>query len=68
MMGRDHMKIGYESINHNAVRLIKDLLESRYNLIEVDKQNQERGYLLMTLGEIAGIIEMADAMKEVLKA
>ena len=68
MMGSDHMKIGYESINHNAVRLIKDLLESRYDLIEVDKQNQERGYLLMTLGEVAGIIEMADAMKEVLKA
>jgi hypothetical protein len=62
------MKIGYESINHNAVRLIKDLLESRYELIEEDKQNQERGYLLMTIGEIAGIIEMADAMKEVLKA
>jgi hypothetical protein len=67
-MGSDHMKVGYESINHNAVRLIKDLLESRYDLIEVDKQNQERGYLLMTIGEIAGIIEMADAMKEVLKA
>ena len=62
------MKIDTESINHNAVRLIKDLLESRYDLIEEDKQNQELGYLIMTLGEISGIIEMADAMKEVLKA
>lgn len=62
------MKINEECINHNAVRMIKDLLESRYDLIEEDKQNQERGYLLMTIGEIAGIIEMADAMKEVLKA
>ena len=35
---------------------------------EETKQYKERGYLLMTLGEIAGIIEMADAMKEVLKA
>jgi hypothetical protein len=61
------MRINEECINHNAVRLIKDLLESRYDLIEEDKQNQERGYLLMTLGEIAGIIEMANAMKEVLK-
>lgn len=61
------MKINEECINHNAVRMIKDLLESRYELIEEDKQNQERGYLLMTLGEIAGIIKMADAMKEVLK-
>jgi hypothetical protein len=62
------MKINEDCINHNAVRLIKDLLESRYEMIEEDKQNIERGYLLMTLGEIAGIIEMADAMKEVLKA
>ena len=62
------MKINEECVNHNAVRLIKDLLESRYDLIEEDKQNQERGYLLMTIGEIAGIIEMTDAMKEVLKA
>ena len=62
------MRICEECINHNAVRLIKDLLESRYDLIEEDKQDQELGYLIMTLGEIAGIIEMADAMKEVLKA
>lgn len=62
------MKIDTESINHNAVRLIKELVESRYDLIEEDKKDQEREYLIMTLGEIAGIIEMADAMKEVLKA
>ena len=62
------MKIDTESINHNAVMMIKDLLESRYDLIEEDKQDQELGYLIMTIGEIAGIIEMADAMKEVLKA
>ena len=63
------MRICEENINHNAVSLIKDLVESRYDLIENNEQNQmqERGYLLMTLGEIAGIIEMADAMKEVLK-
>lgn len=60
------MRISEENINHNAVRLLKDLLESRYDLIEEDKQDQELGYLIMTLGEIAGIIEMADAMKEVL--
>lgn len=62
------MRISKENINNNSVRLIKDLLESRYDLIEEDKQDQELGYLIMTLGEIAGIIEMADAMKEVLKA
>ena len=62
------MRINGENINYNAVRLIKDLIESRYEFIEDDKQNTERGYLLLTIGEIAGIIEMADAMKEVLKA
>ena len=41
MMGGDGMKIDTESINHNAVRLIKDLLESRYDLIEEDKQDQD---------------------------
>jgi len=61
------MKINEECVNHNAVRLIKDLIESRYEMIEEDKQNIERGYLLMTIGEIAGIIEMADVMKEVMK-
>ena len=61
------MRINEENINYNAVRMIKDLLESRYDLIEEDKQNQERGYLLMTIGEIAGNIKMADAMKEVMK-
>jgi len=61
------MRIDEKCIDHNAVRIIKDLLESRYDLIEEDKQDQELGYLIMTLGEIAGIIEFADAMKEVLK-
>lgn len=61
------MRINNENINYNAVRMIKDLIESRYEMIG-DATAEERGYLLMTLGEIAGIIEMADAMKEVLKA
>ena len=67
MMGGDGVKIDTESINHNAVRIIKDLVENRYDMI-MEATAEERGYLLMTIGEIAGIIEMADAMKEVLKA
>lgn len=62
------MRIDAECINHNAVRMIKDLLESRYEMIEEDEQSRERGYMLMTIGEIAGIIEMAEAMKEAWKA
>ena len=61
------MRINEECINHNAVNLIKDLVENRYGMI-MEATAEERGYLLMTLGEIAGIIEMADAMKEMLKA
>lgn len=62
------MKIDIESINHNAVMMIKNLVESRYDIIDEDKQNIEKDCFLMTIGEIAGIIKMADAMKEVLKA
>lgn len=61
------MRINEDCINHNAVRLIKDLVENRYDMV-MEATAEERGYLLMTLGEIAGIIEMADVMKEVLKA
>ena len=62
------MKITEDSINYNTVRLIRDLIDTRYELIDNDKPAQERGYTLMTLGEIAGVIEMAEAMKEVLRA
>lgn len=62
------MKITEDSIDYNTVRLIRDLIDTRYELIDNDKPAQERGYTLMTLGEIAGVIEMAEAIKEVLRA
>ena len=62
------MKIDEGCLEHNAVRLIHDLLETRYDLIMGDKPADERGYMLMTLGEIGGIVEMAEALKEVLKS
>ena len=61
------MKIDESCINHNAVRLIDALVEGRYEMIDGDNPEVERGYMLMTLGEIAGVIQMAEAMKEVLK-
>lgn len=61
------MKIDEGCIEHNAVRLIHDLLKPRYDLIMGDNPADERGYMLMTLGEIGGIVEMAEALKEVLK-
>ena len=62
------MKIDESCIDHNTVRIIRDLIDSRYELIDNDKPAQERGFMMMTLGEIAGVIEMAEAIKEVLKA
>ena len=67
------MKINEAGINQNAMRQIKDLMETSYDMIGTSKDTnysdgEERGYMLMTLGEIKGIIDMAEAMKEVLKA
>ena len=61
------MKIDESCINHNAVKLIDDLLVCRYEQIDGKNPEVERGFVLMTLGEIAGVIQMANVMKEVLK-
>ena len=62
------MKIDEASINHNAVRLIRELVSCRYDMIFKDDDRTERGNALMTIGEIAGVCEMAEALKEILKA
>lgn len=59
------MKINESCIDYNAVRIIEGLVESRYELIDKDGRI-ERGFILMTLGEISGVLDMAKAMKEVL--
>lgn len=61
------MKITEDAINHNAVRIIDDLTSSCYDMISENKPNEERDYLLMTLGEIQGVCDLARALKEVLK-
>lgn len=58
------MKIDVESINHNALRLIKNELEPLYDFIGDEHMGD---YCLATLAEIRGITLMADAMKEVLR-
>lgn len=59
------MKINEDCINHNVVRLIKDLIDGRYETVE---EGADSNYLSLMLGRIYGIIEMAEVMKEVLKA
>ncbi len=55
------MKIDEPCIDHNAVRLIKELVDTRYDMTDLPD------IMKMTIGEIGGILEMAKAMKEVLK-
>ena len=60
------MKIDEGCINHNATRLIKEVTSDMYEWI-FDKDGDTVGMKQELLGEIHGILLMADAMKEVLK-
>ena len=59
------MKIDESVINHNIVRLIESECGCVTDCI-ADENRQE--WLAYTLARIEGIIEMGNAMKEVLKA
>lgn len=59
------MKIDETSINHNVVLLVGEIVEDLYDPIYTD-DNMDHMRIAM-LGEIRGICQMADAMKEVLK-
>lgn len=61
------MKIDEATINHNASRIIRTLVKTSYEVIEQEGDKIEREYVLMTIGEIAGVIDMAKMMREVLK-
>lgn len=59
------MKIDESCINHNALRLIGDMVSELYEFTDAN-DDMER-LRIATLGEIRGICQMADTMKEVLK-
>lgn len=60
------MKIDETCIDHNTVRLIDDAILSPYDYSEqTDDADHQR---ILTIGVISGILEMAKAMKEVLKS
>lgn len=66
------MKIDEGNINHNALRLINELLIDPYSWCyggKDDQQDQREAYncILMTIGNINGILAMAQIMKEVLR-
>ena len=60
------MKIDESCINHNAVQLINELTEGCYDVM-LGKDENDKYFLAMTLGNIIGVLDMAKAMKEVLK-
>lgn len=58
------MKIDEACINHNALRLINEIVESPYEYVEQDKNADH--CRLMTIGAVRGVLDMAEAMKGVL--
>lgn len=60
------MRINEESINHNVARLIGEIVEDLNDLTDADK-DMDHARIAM-LGEIRGICQMAQTMKEVLNA
>ena len=60
------MKIDESCINHNALRLIGEMVTELYEFTDSDASMENMR--IATLGEIRGICQMAVAMKEVLKA
>lgn len=58
------MKIDENTINHNAVRLIDDIVT---DFVDNNVTECDDGHRTITIGYIKGICDMANAMKEVLK-
>ena len=59
------MKIDRECIDHNVTRLIEEYTQCIWEIN--DEKNDEDHTRLMTLGYIMGVIELGEALKEVLK-
>ena len=62
------MKIDEGSINHNALRFISELVESRYEFLNGTSESTEVAFMAMTRGEIGAICDFAEALKEVLRS
>lgn len=58
------MKIDEACINHNALRLINEIVESPYEYCDQDETTDH--LRLLTLGAVRGVLDMAEAMKGVL--
>lgn len=59
------MKIDEACINHNVTRLTAEILTPLYEAL--NDNSQDNLYRIENLGEIKGMLMLADALKEVLK-
>lgn len=59
------MKIDESCINHNALRIINDIVGAPFEYSDQDETADHSR--LITIGAIRGVLDMAEAMKEVLK-
>lgn len=60
------MKMDESCINHNALKLVDELTDGAYD-VACGHDDDKAMFMAMTLGNIIGVLEMAKAMKEVLK-
>lgn len=60
------MKIDEACINHNVVRLVDEMTSELYEFTE--KSDNMDNMRVATLGEIRGMCQLANALKDVLRA
>ena len=58
------MKIDEACIDHNAVKLINEIVGSPYEYGDQDESTDH--CRLMTIGAVRGVLDMVEAMKKVL--
>jgi len=56
--------IDEEDINRKALQLIRDAISGIYDMIDGEHKEEERGNMLVILGEIDGIIRMAEELRK----
>lgn len=60
------MKIDESSINHNAMRMIKEVVGNPWEYCD-NGDNDVDGCRIVTLGAVYGILLLVDELKQVLK-
>lgn len=56
------MMIDKSCINSKTLQMIRDIVANIYVIVDAENKEEERGNMLMTLGEISGIIRLAEEL------